>query len=119
VANRERETTCLITAHETSNHNHYRYSFTVSERQYTGISQSPTGGGIVGEQMKVYFDSHDPNTNSLEDFSVTSQRDFGPLPLLAGHSRGSRIHWHEQMEGEENSNAVTEWEPTAAMLTVA
>jgi hypothetical protein len=84
VANREQETTCLITAHETSNHNQYRYSFTVLGRPYTGISQSPTDSAVVGEQMKVYFDPDDPTTNSLEDFSLASRRDFGPLPLLVG-----------------------------------
>lgn len=83
VANREQNTTCLITAHETSNHNQYRYSFTVSGRQYSGISQSPTDGVAVGEQMKVYFDPQNPSTNSLEGFSAASQRELGPVPLLA------------------------------------
>ena len=107
VANREQDTTCLITAHEVSNHNQYRYSFTVLGTQYTGISQSPTDGAVVGEQMKVTVI---PTTQTQIRWKTFLQ----PASAISAHSadgcgrsRRGGIHWFEQNEGEENVNTVT------------
>jgi hypothetical protein len=82
VAARQQVTIGIITGHEASNHNQYRYTFTFSGRQYNGLSQSPTDTGEIGDRMAVYFDPLNPDTNSLEDFSAASKRDGNMLPIL-------------------------------------
>jgi hypothetical protein len=82
IAARQQMTIGTITGHEASNHNQYRYTFTFSGRQYSGLSQSPTDTAEIGEPMTVFFDPRNPDTNSLEDFSAASKRNGNMLPLL-------------------------------------
>jgi hypothetical protein len=82
IAARQKITVSTITWHEASNHNQYRYTFTLSGKQYNGLSQSPTDTAEIGERMAVYFDPRNPEINSLEDFATASKRQGNPLPLL-------------------------------------
>jgi hypothetical protein len=82
IAARQQTTIGTITGHEVSNHNQYRYMFIFSGKQYIGLSQSPTDTAEIGERVRVYFDSRNPDTNSLEDFSAASKRKGNMLPIL-------------------------------------
>lgn len=82
IAGRQQSTTGVVTAYEPSNHNQCSYTFEIRTRQYTGKWSSPTQTASVGQEVRVYFDSSDPATNSLEDFESASQRQRGILSFL-------------------------------------
>lgn len=82
IGTRQESTTGKITAHEPENHDSYRYTFTAQGRQFSGLSMSPNARETVGEPAQIYFDSRDPTTNSLEDFSSRSQRDRRLVPIF-------------------------------------
>jgi hypothetical protein len=92
IAQRERTTLGAITAHEISNHNQYRYTFSIDGKSYSGLGNSPNDFGesgksskeelSVGQQVPVYYDPLNPSTNALRDFAKLSTESFGPVPML-------------------------------------
>lgn len=65
-------------------HNHgneYQYRYTVRGRLYEGRDNSEK---LVspGQPIIVYFNRVVPSRNSLVEFSVRRDRDFGPMPWL-------------------------------------
>jgi len=47
VAHRQQTTTAVITSHEESNHDQYRYSYLVGGKNYAGIGNAPSGFAVV------------------------------------------------------------------------
>ena len=72
-----------IVGHEPRNHNRYSYEFLVHGRTFKGWDSPLDYEPIVGQQVTVYFDSRDPSSNALTDFSQLAIRDLGPVPLTA------------------------------------
>jgi hypothetical protein len=92
VVRRERIAAGTITAHEVSNHNQYRYRFSIDGQSYSGLGSSPKDftdsdnsskeETAVGQQVPVYYDPLDPSINALRDFANLSTDSFGPVPIL-------------------------------------
>jgi hypothetical protein len=92
VAQRERVAVGIITVHEVSNHNQYRYRFSIDGQSYSGLGSSPndfsnSGSSskeeiAVGQQVPVYYDPLDPSTNALRDFANLSTDSLRPVPIL-------------------------------------
>lgn len=82
VASRQGTCQGLVTAYERANHNRCKYVFSVSGKQYTGMASAPTTEVRAGDRVLVYFDSHDPSVNALEDFSSMSDGDAGFVFVL-------------------------------------
>jgi uncharacterized membrane protein YhaH (DUF805 family) len=53
---------------------HCHYTFRVGEKQYAGVSSS-TDYLYYGTTTVIYYDSQNPDMNSLEDFSIKSRKD--------------------------------------------
>jgi hypothetical protein len=71
-----------VTAYKQSNHNLCEYTFSVNEKLYNGASSAPSTDIKSGDQVRVYFDSQDPNLNALEGFTGLSERDEGFVGML-------------------------------------
>jgi hypothetical protein len=92
VARREKVAVGTITAHEVSNHNQYRYKFSIDGQSYGGLGNSPKDlinsrntsklETTIGEQVLVYYDPMNPSANALRDFSDLSNIALGPVPLM-------------------------------------
>jgi hypothetical protein len=92
VAQRERISVGTIAAHEVSNHNQYRYRFSIDGQSYSGLGRSPKDFSdsdnsskeetAVGQQVPVHYDPLDPSINALRDFADLSTDSFGPVPML-------------------------------------
>ena len=83
IGRRQQVTDGEVTAYEPDNHNSCRYRFDFEGRQFVGVSGCPGLTGIVGEQVQIYFDPGDSTESSLEDFSQTSQRNWGVILFMA------------------------------------
>ena len=70
-----------IIGHEPRNHNSYGYEFLVHGRTFKGWDSPLDYEPTLGQEVTVYFDSRDPNSNALTDFSQLAMRDLGPVPL--------------------------------------
>ena len=82
IAERQRTTSGIITAHEPGNHNQYGYRFEVDTKSYMGW-QSPKDNELaIGKTVTVYYDPHDPRKNALTDFHEVATLGMGPAPML-------------------------------------
>ena len=74
--------------------NYCHYTFPVGDEQYTGVSKADQGAEF-GQIATVYYDSHDPQVSSLENFSEQSRNDirFVYLLLLALAAAVSFVLW--------------------------
>ena len=81
IATRQLITTGVVTAYDRENHNQCSYIFSVQGKPFTGRSSAPHGSAALGEVLTVYYDSTDPSTSGLEDYSVKGRRDGGLIPI--------------------------------------
>ena len=82
TAGRQRTTLGVITAHETTNHNQFRYEFEVEGKHYTG-SEGPRDRELgIGKKVIVYYDPENPNKNAITDFHELGVESIGPLPVI-------------------------------------
>jgi len=81
IAARQLTTTGVVTAYDRENHNQCSYVFSVQGKPFTGRSSAPHGSATLGEIVTVYYDSTDPSTSGLEDYSVKGRRDGGLIPI--------------------------------------
>jgi hypothetical protein len=56
------------------NTNYCHYTFSVGDGQYTGVSEAESDAAF-GQIVVVYYDTQDPNTSALRDFSDRSRED--------------------------------------------
>ena len=82
VASRERNTQGVITAHETSNHNQYRYAFSIDGQNYSGLGGAPGTDPKIGDHVVMHYDSRNPSTNALKDFATLSSDSLGPVSAM-------------------------------------
>lgn len=82
IASRERNTQGVITAHEISNHNQFRYAFSVDGQNYSGLDGARGADPKIGDRVVVHYDSKDPSTNALTDFATLSSDNLGPVPAM-------------------------------------
>ena len=82
AAKRQQTSLGTVTGYDRSNHNQCSYRFTANGRQYNGMRSAATTSITVGDRVSVYYDSHDPTMNSLEDFSEMSHNDRGFVEML-------------------------------------
>lgn len=82
IAGRERMTHGIIRTHEPANHDRFGYEFSVNEKRYNGW-QIPSREFEIGQQVLVYYDPHDPTTNSLDSFAEAADRNLGPALCCA------------------------------------
>jgi hypothetical protein len=82
VAARERSTQAVVTAHEISNHNQFRYVFSVDGQNYSGLDSARGAELKVGDHVVVHYDSRNPSTNALTDFAALSFENLGPVPTV-------------------------------------
>jgi hypothetical protein len=75
AATRQQTSQGVVTAYDRSDHNQCSYVFSVLGRPYTGRRSAATTDVTVGDHVLVYYDSHDPAMNALEDFYEMSGRD--------------------------------------------
>ncbi len=88
AATRQQVSEAIVTSYERANHNTCRYVFSVKGLHYDGVDSAPRLDLNVGDRVVVYFDSQNPKTNALSDFSVMSRSDRNfifivILPILA------------------------------------
>ena len=81
IAQRQRTTTGMIAEHITGRSDRYRYKFSVDAANFEGSSGSDDRH-IIGDQVTVFYDASDPNTNALRDYGVLAVTDLGLVPLL-------------------------------------
>jgi hypothetical protein len=81
VARRQQTTTGIITSYERSNHNQYRYGFSVNDTKYEGIGNTPSDSAVVGEQATVFYDPQNPSVSSLINFYERSDRSRSIVPI--------------------------------------
>jgi hypothetical protein len=81
IADREETAIGIVTVHEPANHNRYGYNFPVAGKSYNGW-ESPKSELQIGQQVRVYYDPHDPTVNALTDYSELQFDALGPVPLL-------------------------------------
>ncbi len=74
AAKRQQTSEGLVISYIRSNHSRCGYTFSVHGKQYSGTASAPTDHVTVGDRVIVYFDSQEPTTNSLEDFSQMRHR---------------------------------------------
>jgi hypothetical protein len=79
VGARQQLASGIITAYEPSNHDSCRYTFAIQGREFNGIGSCPMHPGIVGAQVRVYYDPMNPATSSLEDFLEARKRNRGVI----------------------------------------
>jgi hypothetical protein len=80
IAAREGTAYGIITDHQTINFEHrFRYIFSVNGQWFTGWKSSLKNGFEFGMQVLVYYDSQNPNENSLTDFAEMSRNPFTSL----------------------------------------
>lgn len=104
VAKRQQIVTGIVRAHEPSNHNCYRYSFSVDRKSYQDCeSISSTDNPRIGKDVTVYYDPLDPATNSLTNFSELQEKATRSVPLsLAGIGWVALyIFWRRRVSGRE------------------
>ena len=82
VASRERNTQGVVTAHETSNHNQFRYVFPVDGQNYFGLDGARGADPKIGDHVIVHYDPKNPSTNALTDFTTLSSESLGPVPAM-------------------------------------
>jgi Protein of unknown function (DUF3592) len=82
VAKRQQTSQAIITAHEKSNHDQYRFAFSVDGQKYDGLGRTDKEELEIGEKVVVYYDPHNPSKNALKSFETLSLEDFGPIPTL-------------------------------------
>jgi len=71
-----------IIGHEPRNHDSYSYEFLVHGRTFKGSDSPLDYEPTLGQEVTVYFDSRDPSSNALTEFSRLAVRDLGPVPLM-------------------------------------
>jgi hypothetical protein len=81
VARREKTADGIVTAYEPSNFNLCIFTFEFLGHTFEGAGRPPSGTTTVGQRVTVFFDTNDPQTNSLEDFSSASRRQLGMVPF--------------------------------------
>lgn len=82
VADRQRTTQGIVTAHETANHDQYRFAFSVDGQKYDGLGRAGKEKLEIGERVVIYYDPRNPSKNALKSFETLSLEDFGPIPAL-------------------------------------
>lgn len=82
VAERQQTAQGIVTAHETANHDQYRFAFTVGGQKYDGLGRTDREKLEIGEKVVVYYDPRNPSKNALKSFETLSLEDFGPIPTL-------------------------------------
>jgi hypothetical protein len=101
IASRERTTQAEITAHEASNHNQFRYVFSIDGRNYSGLDRARGAEPQIGDRVIVHYDSKDPAANALTDFKTVSLENLGPVPALlvfTGAVAWYIAHRHRQLK---------------------
>jgi hypothetical protein len=61
--------------------NYCRYTFAIGDQQYLGVRKAKEGVGF-NQTVTVYYDSQDPSTSALEDFSEQSREDLSFVYIL-------------------------------------
>jgi hypothetical protein len=79
--------------------------FSVLGRPYTGRRSAATTDVTIGDRVLVYYDSHDPAMNALEDFYEMSRRDrsfcyillvvIGVFVAVVLYARAARVELKE------------------------
>ena len=82
IASRERTVRGTITVHQPSNHDRYGYSFAVRGRNYSGWEIPREKSYEIGQEVTVFYDREDPDTNALTEFAELGEETAGPVPLL-------------------------------------
>jgi hypothetical protein len=75
---RQAATLCTITSNQSENHSQYSYKFVVGGHLFTGAGNARNERAIPGDTMSVYYDSHDPTFNVLdENFQAAASSSLG------------------------------------------
>jgi hypothetical protein len=82
VAHREESSVGTVTAYTPSDHNQCNYDFAVHGKLYSGRSSALTSTVTVGDKVKVYYDSSDPQTNNLREYAEAGRSTRGFAKML-------------------------------------
>jgi hypothetical protein len=81
AASRQQVAQGIITSHHPSDHNRCTYTFSVLQKLYSGADSAARPDVTIGENVLVYYDSLNPQVNSLDDFSKQAGQNEGAAAL--------------------------------------